>query len=367
MTHDNWIVERLAPEAYATETGFTDLASAAEYPNPHAQPHRVLASRLFVSPDRIVVLAARRRSDGLLAGVWPLARTRLAAIPTLESPLVGGYDVSSMPVVRRGFEHAVADAFVDAIRRSGDLPKLIVSRLAVTEGAFWQGLMALADRNTLTVHTAATWQRAVMLSSAGIADRRSTKRLRSKLRRLEELGSLAYRAHVGGPELEAAFAAFTALESAGWKGRRGTALAQRPIDATYVRALLAAGVADGTARIDLLSLGGRTIAGGLLLTAGDTLFFYKTAYAEAFARHSPGAVFDLMLSDRLIAEGSLKRLDSSSDDSVDPGGLIWAGRQPMGAIVIDLSPGSLAGQVVLAVERLRTRARRFQRGLASAS
>ena len=46
--------------------------------------------------------------------------------------------------------------------------------------------------------------------------------------------------------------------------------------------------AQGLCRIDTLAVAGEPVAMGIVLRSGDRAYYWKTAYDERFARHSPG-------------------------------------------------------------------------------
>jgi hypothetical protein len=111
-------------------------------------------------------------------------------------------------------------------------------------------------------------------------------------------------------EVEPALEAFLALERAGWKGRRGTALAVRADEAAFIRAAVAALAARGQIRVALLQRDGQPVAGALVMVSGSRAFYFKTAYDERLARFSPGTLLTRELTTRLLADAGIALTDS---------------------------------------------------------
>ncbi|WP_163314472.1 GNAT family N-acetyltransferase, partial [Enterobacter hormaechei] len=68
----------------------------------------------------------------------------------------------------------------------------------------------------------------------------------------------------------------------------GSALRASAETCRFFAEAMAGLAAGGQARLDLILLDGQAIAGAVVLSAGERAWYWKTAYAEAFARFSPG-------------------------------------------------------------------------------
>lgn len=99
---------------------------------------------------------------------------------------------------------------------------------------------------------------------------------------------------------------FIAMEASGWKGREGGAIAERPGNAEYFGAIVAAGSAAGLMRWYTLSASGRPIAMHMCMRTHDTVWMPKIAYDEEFSSYSPG----LELLRRVL-------LDCMEDDTIN--------------------------------------------------
>lgn len=159
---------------------------------------------------------------------------------------------------------------------------------------------------------------------------RKRKELRRQQRRLEELGELKYTSARSSGEVRNAMERFLTLEASGWKGRKTTALLSDPSTATFARTMARYFAQDGKCSIDALELNGRPIAMGIVLCSNDTAFFWKTAYDEAYAKYSPGVLFSVEMTRRMIANGAHNLINSCAIPDHPMIDHIWRERIVMG-------------------------------------
>jgi CelD/BcsL family acetyltransferase involved in cellulose biosynthesis len=115
--------------------------------------------------------------------------------------------------------------------------------------------------------------------------------IRRARRRAEEIGPVS--AEVLEPvfdEIGPLLEEFFGVEAAGWKGARGTALAQDPSRRRFFEEYAAASAADGTLRVSRLRIAGETAAVQLAVEHAGRLWLLKIGYDERFARCSPGTL-----------------------------------------------------------------------------
>lgn len=160
------------------------------------------------------------------------------------------------------------------------------------------------------------------------------KELRRQRRRLEELGTLTYTSAKEPDDLRAAMERFLALEASGWKGGQSTALLSDPSTATFARTMVRNFARNNACRVDALELDGKPIAMGIVLSADDTAFYWKTAYDEAFARFSPGVLFSLDMTAHMIAEGAHELINSCAITNHPMIDHIWRERMEIGDIAV---------------------------------
>jgi CelD/BcsL family acetyltransferase involved in cellulose biosynthesis len=226
------------------------------------------------------------RRDGELVGAFPLAATggRLEALAHVHHTPV------FLPLAR---DEDALDRLVAAVAgaRAGEL---VVPCLP--EGS--RGLAALeraarsAGRLTLLEpqHTSPVAEtRADYETYQGELDGRKRRELDRLRRKLEsEHGAvLAF----GPPgDVDVALDRALELETAGWKGTRGTAIAQDEATARFYRTLARSFAAEGRLRLATIEVDGGLVAFDLSVVDGRRLWVLKGAYDERYARYGPGSV-----------------------------------------------------------------------------
>jgi CelD/BcsL family acetyltransferase involved in cellulose biosynthesis len=126
--------------------------------------------------------------------------------------------------------------------------------------------------------------------------RNRRKGLRRNRRRLEEEGTVRFEVHDGSTDLDRLLAEVLAVEAAGWKGERGTAMASQPQTMRFYTDVARWAAAQGWLRIALLRLDGRPIACDFALQQGGSWYTLKAGYDEEFRSFGPGA---LLLADEV--------------------------------------------------------------------
>lgn len=358
-------VARVPAGDYVTWTAaFDDLSRRAVQANPFMSPAAVAAARTIYADDQIVVLAARKPTDAgeKLMAVWCFVATRdvwTGGARILQTPLAPRYDALAHPVLDKADMRTAMAVLIGQIERDKALPGVIRA------GSFPVSLCSEVPRHA-RLSLAERWQRALLqpaeaLDAEGYLARAmgsSYRKRQSQWRALARLGQLDHVTLRGGDAI-AAFEAFIELEARGWKGAAGTALSRLPADAAYMRAFVAAlGQADQVA-IDMLRLDGRPVAIGLLPEQAGAALFWKTAFDETLARHSPGVLLDMAVTRRLFAEGR-PLLDSGMMEFTDPDSQPWSERLALARLVIDVRHG-FAGTAAMGGQRLRHGLRRLQR------
>ncbi|AWW74180.1 cellulose biosynthesis protein CelD [Erythrobacter sp. KY5] len=277
------------------------LCSEAGEPNPFFEPWFALPSLAHFATGNSPAIAAHFDA-GRLVGLMPLTRP----------PRYYGYPVPhhaawlhdnafcSGPLVARGYEHAFWKAVLERLDNAPGhslflhLPELPAdSRTAKALDA----VLAETGRPAVTVDQAS---RAMLCSDLGAEayfeqamSAKKRKELRRQRKRLAEEGSLTFERHAHAEGLESWIAEFLALEAAGWKGERGSALA----NAQRTRALFADALAGAASagRLERLALrlDGKPIAMLANFVTPPGVFSFKTAFDEAYSRFSPGLLLQV--------------------------------------------------------------------------
>jgi CelD/BcsL family acetyltransferase involved in cellulose biosynthesis len=234
--------------------------------------------------------AARRRLIGLLPVIsaWNALMLPLPVLvgwqpyAALTTPLL---DRDAMVEAARGLLAAAAQDGAHALF----LPSLPIEGAAAR--ALRQAVVSgHAEPRTINHHLRAlldaSGEPEAMLRTALGA--KKLKELRRQRNRLADDGEVTLRIARAPAELAAALDIFLALEMAGWKGARGTALATDPGDTAFIRQAVAT-LSEGN-HIEIVTLlrGDTPIAAGLVLRHQRRAYFFKMAYDERVARLSPG-------------------------------------------------------------------------------
>ena len=121
-------------------------------------------------------------------------------------------------------------------------------------------------------------------------DAKFRQNLRRRRRRLAERGEVKYVLLDGkdAKQLDCALADFFVVEASGWKGRGGTAIAQRPELVGFYAQMARDAAKRGALALGFLELDGRRIAAHLSLLHAGRHYLLKLGYDEALHEFSPG-------------------------------------------------------------------------------
>ena len=243
------------------------------------------------------------------------------------------------PLIDREMAPRVTDALIAHMRTSRrtlfSIPHIPL------KGPTAEALRAAAKRNGFW--TVAERQMRPILypdMAAGIAefDRMvSSKRrheLERQLRRLCEAGAVSYMWARTATEIEAAFNMFIALEAAGWKGRRGTALAKRRNVQDFALTAITRMAQSGHAEIDVLRVGEKPIAALIRLESGGLSIPWKVAFDETFSAFSPGKQLMCDETRRWLADPKVDRVDPVCEEDNPLMAPLWPERDAYGTLLI---------------------------------
>ncbi len=164
-----------------------------------------------------------------------------------------------------------------------------------------------------------SWQRAGLDVSGSFADwqarslvQKRRKELRRLRNRLSQQGDVKLETLEKNADAEPFISEFLTLESAGWKGERGTALASKAGLAAATQAALGGLHRAGKLRFWSLKLGARTIATLFAYVEGNKACLGKVAYDQSFGKYSPGSLLVLDATESIFNEGIMAEVDSSA-------------------------------------------------------
>ncbi len=363
-------VAATAEEIDAVAASWADLAARATADNVFFHPDFALPAMRHLAPDG-VSLATVTTPAGLVAAA-PFTRTRLGRIAPAARLWSHAYGPLGAPLVAAEAVDDAVPRLVEGLAVAGggtvivpDLPLDTPIAAALVRAAETAGRpTTILDR-----HERAILDRPAMADTeiAAAISRHRRREYARQMRRLGDLGPVMVESTAAPDVVCARFEEFLVLEAAGWKGRRGTALASQASTAEFARDAIFRRARSGKVHVDSIRVGTRPVAILVSLIAGGTGFTWKITYDEAYARFSPGAHLMMGVVVNLFANKAVGRLDSCAAPNhpmVDP---LWPGRMALGTLVVGPVGGGALHRLGLAEARTEIaaldRARRVRRRL----
>ena len=319
------------------------LADRAIEPNGYYLPDWELAVNAS-APGRTGADALEARRGAALIGLMPvvsLSRAYKIPLPALVS--AQPYGTLCTPLLDRASAEDAAAQIMQAARDAG--ARALVLREVSLDGRAIKAFNAALRGDGIRLRTL-RWHLRASLNATRDADAllhdalsaKKLKELRRQRHRLAEHGAVACEVARTRADVGAAIKTFLTLEASGWKGRRGTALAQVAGDATFIqRAVIA--LAD-TANCEIITLraGNTPVASGIVLRHQSRAFFFKLGVDERFAKYSPGVQLTVELTRHLCADPLVASADSTASPDHPMINPIWRGRFAIGDVLIPLRP-----------------------------
>lgn len=274
------------------------LARNASEPNPFFESWYLLPS-LRNLPETDAVRVLRYEQDGELAGLLPMVRARRYyrwPVPHLSSWLHANC-FCGVPLVANGAEMPFWQAVLHWADGQPGAALFMHLRGMVLGGPLHLALGAAAARDGRQVEVVHAEARAMLASElspdayleASLSGKKR-KELRRQSSRLAEEGTIAFERRTDDEGIAAWCEAFLALEQAGWKGKAGSALACADGTARMFCEGLEGAARRGRLERLTLTLDGRPLAMLATFLTPPGAYSYKTAFAEDFARFSPGVL-----------------------------------------------------------------------------
>jgi CelD/BcsL family acetyltransferase involved in cellulose biosynthesis len=342
---------------------------------------RPLIDNLFYDPDfalpasgafghgvQVALVGDRAPEEpGLhLLGAWPVRARRLRwGLPlVLTMGWMHEFGIFGVPLLDAAEPARALDALFLGLRHLIG-PRLMLTHVP-TQGPFAELLSGWLDRNRLRHARFWAHERALLdLTGRDSAARtaylahlssRKRRKLRQAWERLNADGPVSVETIRDPADLPAAIDDYIALESAGWKGRRGTAIADDPRQAAMMRAAIAAFGARGDVRIDRLRRDGRTLAAVVSFVTGKRLWSLKISYDASVARHSPGALAFHQLTQDLVADPAIASADSCAPPNYTLPETFWTERLALAHILVETRGGDPLFPLAARLERARAAA-----------
>jgi hypothetical protein len=299
-----------------------------------------------------------------LIGLFPARTTRRYGVMTALAGWTHPYAPFGVPLVDREEADAAITAFLDHIEADPKFPRLVLLPLIARDGPFAAVLTRVLLRHGGALAHFGEHARALLAPTAGrlryldhAVGGKKHKELRRQRRRLLEKGLLKIASAHTVDDIPRALSDYLALEAAGWKGRTRTAAKQSAAICAFMQSAIESLAADGGARIDRLMQNGHPLAATITLRSGDSAWFWKIAYDEEFAKFSPGVQISLDLTELLLAEPEVARVDSCATADHPMIDHLWRERLALADLLI--APSAAAqGQFAIALH-LETLRRAF--------
>jgi CelD/BcsL family acetyltransferase involved in cellulose biosynthesis len=330
-TRAEWIS---LPNLAGLAPAWKELADRALEPNVFYEPPFALgAEPVFGRKVGAIAIWA----GNSLIGLFPVRMQRRLGIgPYVLAGWTHPYAPLGTPLVDAEYPEKAINAALDFVARDPILPKIMLLPQLPTNGLFAVTLdQVLTSRRGRSADFGAH-ERALLDPSTGRATygartigAKHRKELRRQRRRLEELGAFSHVVATDETDVAKGLEHFFKIEASGWKGAAGTAAA---LDATTYRFVARAviGLARaGQARIDWLQVDERVIATLITLVSGTTAWSWKIAYDEEYARFSPGVQLTVELTDTILQDPRIERVDSCAAAHHPMIDHIWRERLPL--------------------------------------
>lgn len=141
-------------------------------------------------------------------------------------------------------------------------------------------------------------------------DQKLRENTRRAFRKLERSGiKCELRPIVDAAAIAGAVAVHGDIESAGWKGKQGTAIHADNVQGRFYTDMLSRFAANGDARLYQLWFNDRVAASQLAVRCGAIMVLLKTTFDETQAALGPGRLMQYLLLERLFAEPSLRTIE----------------------------------------------------------
>ena len=295
------------------------------------------------------------RLIGLIPAIslWRAYRIPLPALANADP-----YGTLGTPLLDRNAAGDAAMALLAEARKVG-AHALILRNVALVGAAMKEvgqvlrqaGLRARVLQSRMRACLDATRDSDVLLREALGA--KKLKELRRQRHRLAEHGAVHFDVARTPEDVARAIETFLTLEASGWKGKRGTALAQHDGDASFARRASIALAEVGQCEIVSLRAGDTPVAAGIVLRHQDRAFYFKLGIDERFAKLSPGVQLTLDLTRHLCADPEIASADSTADADHPMINPIWRGRFAIGDVLIPLRRGDPVVPLIDAALTLR--------------
>ena len=127
--------------------------------------------------------------------------------------------------------------------------------------------------------------------------------------------AVEYRVIDGLSDADEGFSEYCRLESAGWKGKQGTALTEANNQGQFYKEVISGFMKEGQAKFHQLLFDGVVVASLIAIENNEMIIAIKTAYDESMSKFSPGRLLDYYMLQNLLVEGNDKDIENYTNAS----------------------------------------------------
>ena len=332
----------------AIETGWEQLAQHAVWVNPSYEPNYLIPALKHFGNDSIGVLIVEDVSSGNsgeIVGLLPVETKRIYRLP-FKTAQAWKHDqcFDATPLLHSGCAAEVWKAMCERLVEDGY--KLLSLETVSAEAAVDQTFRRTEQENQLVRFQRDKYQRAALKPASSLeqyTEEFVSKSIRKKsaqaFKRLEKIGEVKFELVTHEGDFNQLTEDFLRIESSGWKGKQGTALACAPSTEAFYRELVQRSAAAGKIRFLSLKLDGKRIGMISDLHSGNVVYSYKSGYDEAFAKYSPGRQVELK-NVEFLHQAGIDYSDSCTSPSNDMMNKMWGQKIAFQNMIISLCPGA---------------------------
>jgi hypothetical protein len=301
------------------------------------------------------------QSPSELCGMFPLERIRhYMGLP------VGAWSMwkynhcpLTMPLMRKNCAREVLAALFAWLASDEAGGHLLDWRYVPGEGVFQQ-ILVDQFHSMGAVPLVWEWFTRALFKPLETADRYFTTALSGKHRKafkrrselLAELGSPKFRVADEAADIAGWIESFLRIESSGWKGREGSAMACSDANRSFFVEAISGAFRKRRLLMTAMDVGGKTIAQNCYFRVGGGSFHFKPAFDEEYARFSPGFHMECELIRYLHGRAEIEWMDSCTSSGNEMYNRLFIARRTIQSLIIP-TRGGVGGFLVSAIPCLR--------------
>lgn len=343
---------------YPARLGY-DLQDELDFLSNRAMEPNVFFSARFLAPAmprieerqvRIALIRDRKPNSSRMRLLMPFSidKPGFAVGPSIIRVWSNNFGPLGTPLVDGEDAAETLDNLLEGLlRRELQLPTTLVMPDVRLNGTLVQMLKAVAIGRNLPVTVANPYERPMLHSSQEALDYLTAaispshlREMRRQWRLLEKQGELVYNVARQPGEIHRRMEEFMAIEAAGWKGKKRSAMVLDRHHAAFAREAISNLAAVDAVRIHTIDLDGKAIASMIVLMMGGEAYTWKTAYNEEFARYSPGKLLMGELTEWQLDDANIVRSDSCAVSDHPIMSRFWREREDMGTLIVGLTQNS---------------------------